>query len=342
MSLLNYLPAIFQDQTDGDDPSRDKFLERFLEAFETILLSRRGERPSESHESGGSGGDAWPGRPPGGQGPGQGESGAPKGESGGSATEQSGRGRNAESGAGRGGSEQSGYRGGGNPERSYQTGGSRGSGSYGGGSPEAGYREGGDSLGSFRESGFQGRGSPEGGTEIGPDAAIRPLEDEIEGIHRLFDAETTPREFLSWLAGWVALALRTDLSPARQRRVLANTVRLYRIRGTRRGMEEILKLYLEALPSVTDEDLPAMQIIDHSTVGADTYLGGGPSFLFQVKLAFSQKEATFVARQSQLAREVIELERPAHTWYDLRTSFPRTQIGVHSTVGVDTVLRGDY
>jgi phage tail-like protein len=167
---------------------------------------------------------------------------------------------------------------------------------------------------------------------------IPPLEVEIAGLHWLFDAETTPEEFLPWLAGWVALALRTDLAPARQRALVANTARLYRIRGTRRGLEEVLKLYLEALPSVTDEDRASLQIAEHSTVGVDTYLGGGVSFLFQVKLAFSTKDSDFVERQRRLAREVLELERPAHTWCEVEIVFPKLQVGVQSTVGVDTVL----
>jgi phage tail-like protein len=217
MSLLEYLPAIYQDPTEGSDPGQGaQFLNQFLAAFERVMLSGQGDAPRE--------------------------------------------------------------------------------------------------------------------------AALEPLEEEIARIHLLFDAESTPEEFLHWLAGWVALALRSDLSPPRQRRLLANIAHLYRIRGTRRYLEEILKLHLDALPSVTDEDLPSLQIARHSTVGTDTYLGGGPSFLFQVKLAFSQKENDFTARQRQLAREVIELERPAHTWYELRVIFPRMQLGVHSTVGVDTVL----
>jgi phage tail-like protein len=169
-------------------------------------------------------------------------------------------------------------------------------------------------------------------------AGIQPLADKIARVHLLFDPETTPEAFLYWLAGWVALTLRSDLSETRQRRLLANAARLYPIRGTRRYLDEILKLYVEALPSVTDGDQPQLQIAVHSTVGTDTYLGGGPSFLFHVTLAFSQKDNDFVAKQSQLARDVIELERPAHTWYRLRVIFPKLQLGVHSTVGVDTVL----
>jgi phage tail-like protein len=168
--------------------------------------------------------------------------------------------------------------------------------------------------------------------------AFAALEDEVAALHVFFDPAETPEAFLAWLAGWVALAWRSDLDPSRQRRILANTVPLYRIRGTRRGIEEVLKLYLDAMPSVTDEDLPQLQIAVHSTVGGDTYLGGGPSFLFQVTLAFPRQDPEFVERQNRLAREVVDLERPAHTSYSLRILYPRFCIGVNSTVGVDTVL----
>jgi phage tail-like protein len=167
---------------------------------------------------------------------------------------------------------------------------------------------------------------------------IQSIEDEIVGIHLLFDAERTPERFLNWLASWVALALRSDVSVPKQRELIANITRLYRIRGTRRYLEEVLKLYLDGLPSVTDEDLPSLQIATHSTIGTDTYLGGGPSFLFHVKLALSQEDNEFVDKQRRLARDVIEMERPANTWYELRVFFPRLQLGVQSTVGVDTVL----
>ena len=167
---------------------------------------------------------------------------------------------------------------------------------------------------------------------------IDPLENEITSLHLLFDPERTPERFLSWLAGWVALSLRADLSPRKQRKLVADIAGLYRIRGTRRYVEEILRLYLDALPSVTDEDVPGLQVGVHSTAGVDTYLGGGPSFLFRVTLAFSRNDPGETEKQRQLARDVIELERPAHTRYELKAIFPKVRVGIHSTVGVDTVL----
>jgi len=42
--------------------------------------------------------------------------------------------------------------------------------------------------------------------------------------------------------------------------------------------------------------------------------------------------------QVQIAREVIELGKPAHTDYELAIVSPILQLGVHSTIGVDTLL----
>src|SRR5262245_59278833 len=52
------------------------------------------------------------------------------------------------------------------------------------------------------------------------------------------DGERAPAEVLEWLSGWVALALRADLDELRQRDFIARAASLYRLRGTRRGVEE--------------------------------------------------------------------------------------------------------
>jgi hypothetical protein len=43
-------------------------------------------------------------------------------------------------------------------------------------------------------------------------------------------------------------------------------------------------------------------------------------------------------RQRQVTTAIIDLEKPAHTYYELDVETPTLQIGVHSTVGVDTLL----
>jgi phage tail-like protein len=148
------------------------------------------------------------------------------------------------------------------------------------------------------------------------------LEQQVDRIPRLFDPEQTPDDFLGWLAGWIALTLHPELSLAKRRRLVGEMASLYRMRGTRAYLQLVLKLQLDADPTVSDTDLPGLQIAIHSTVGEDTYLGGGPPFLFHVNLALPRRDEAFGEQQRRLARDVIEMEKPAHTWYKLTLTYP--------------------
>jgi len=172
-----------------------------------------------------------------------------------------------------------------------------------------------------------------------PSEIIEPgLEEEIASIPSLFDPMQTPEEFLPWLANWAALSFQVDLSVERSRNLLAHIIPLYRIRGTRKYIEEVLGLCLDTFVLVTDTDIPEFQLGNRSTIGVDIYLGGGPPHFFTVrliapKLSEYQKEA-----QLAIAHATLSLAKPAHTSYDLALVSPRMQVGVHSAVGVDTVL----
>jgi len=164
------------------------------------------------------------------------------------------------------------------------------------------------------------------------------LGDEITRLHRYFDPRWTPEEFLPWLAGWAALTLRADLSLERKRKLLARIIPLYRIRGTKDYLQELLNLSVDAAVQVSDTELPELEVGSHSTVGSDTYLGGGAPYFFQVRMFAPRLSPAEVEAQMQIAREVIELGKPAHTDYDLAVVSPLLQVGVHSSIGVDTVL----
>jgi phage tail-like protein len=167
---------------------------------------------------------------------------------------------------------------------------------------------------------------------------IDGLGEQIADLHTIFDPLETLEEFLPWLAGWAALSLRADMAVNRKRKLIAHIIPLYRIRGTLKYLKELLTLCLDVVVQVSDTELPAFQVDRHSTVGSDTYLGGGAPYLFKVTLIAPQLNASALEAQSQLARAVIELGKPAHTDYQLIIASHVFQLGAHSTVGVDTVL----
>jgi phage tail-like protein len=168
----------------------------------------------------------------------------------------------------------------------------------------------------------------------------------LRGIERTFEPgaglppeDRAPDGFLAWLSQWVALSLRADVDEERQRVLIANAVRLYRLRGTKRGLEELVSLYT-TLGATIDEASPRMQIGVHSTVGVDTWVDGGPPHYFRVTIRLTTTQPEEIAARRRVLTSIIDAEKPAHTYYTLDVQTPILQIGVTSRVGVDTLLGG--
>ncbi len=170
------------------------------------------------------------------------------------------------------------------------------------------------------------------------------LETTIAEIATLFDPQKTPEDFLSWLAGWTALILRADLALEAvqrklvQREFLANIVQRYRFRGTKENLIQLLKIFTLGEPIIQEPVVSAFQVGVSSTVGRNTYVGGGPAHFFEITIALARASPKEQAREEAIARSIIELEKPAHTYYKLNIEFPSMQIGKYSTVGINTLL----
>jgi phage tail-like protein len=176
-----------------------------------------------------------------------------------------------------------------------------------------------------------------GGTKKGTSSQPGLLE-EIEQLNALLDPWQAPEEFLEWLGGWAALDVSAHMRPERKRALIAAMIPLYRIRGTRRYLEELLRLCVDVPTAVEEEDIPPLQVGRRCTIGRDTYVGGGPPHFFRVRMMASHLTVPELEEQRHLAYQVIELAKPVHTGYEFQIDSPQMQIEVHSTVGIDTVL----
>lgn len=146
------------------------------------------------------------------------------------------------------------------------------------------------------------------------------LEQKIGDLAAVFDPLEAREDFLPWLSSWVAFTLRSDLELSQQRAFLARIIPLYRRRGTKKNLQDLLSIFTTGVPSIVEPD--------------DT----GPAHHFTITLRLQQAKPEVQLRQIAIAHALIDLEKPAHTTYDLELSFPTMQIGVTSHVGVDTLL----
>ncbi len=156
-----------------------------------------------------------------------------------------------------------------------------------------------------------------------------PIETQVDHLPFYFDPRLTPPDFLRWMASWLDLALDERWPEDKQRALVASAVSLYRMRGTRRGLETLLALYTGAEP----------RIIEHRArnfrLGADALLGPGialgrdnepHTFTVTLRLppvagADELDEAEIARREARRRRvieSIIEAEKPAYTDYYLR------------------------
>ncbi|HEY9694191.1 MAG TPA: phage tail protein [Oculatellaceae cyanobacterium] len=144
------------------------------------------------------------------------------------------------------------------------------------------------------------------------------LEEIIDNIHVYFNPQETPEKFLPWLAGWVALSLRDDWEVKVKKAFIQEIVRLYRLRGTKQGLIDILEIYLKN--SGFGEKVKVFDQFDDF-----------PNY-FQVQLTLKDRDPEKYWRQAKIAKAIIDREKPAQTFYTLKILVPTMQITKRSHV----------
>ena len=144
--------------------------------------------------------------------------------------------------------------------------------------------------------------------------AGEPLGELLSSLHRHFDADSAPADFLPWLATWVALDLDENWLQLRRRRLIKEAIWLYRWRGTRPGLSRYLELYSGVKPEINDQPFSGMRLGPSTLLGRDTVLGGVQPHTFVVTMAVADPSAL----NEETIRLIIESQKPAHAAYDLR------------------------
>ena len=139
----------------------------------------------------------------------------------------------------------------------------------------------------------------------------------IAGLPELLDPLVAPDSYLPWLAGWVGLALHPDLDAARRRMLIQHASALYRRRGTKAGIEELLRIVTGNSVVVAEPEIKTLQV-GFSRVGETTRLGGERPHYFEVRIAMPVSlEAGARARIERIARAFLDQAKPAYTQYTL-------------------------
>jgi phage tail-like protein len=152
-----------------------------------------------------------------------------------------------------------------------------------------------------------------------------PIESQVEGLPNYFDPLLTPPDFLPWLAAWMDITLNQRWPEESQRKLILNAYKLYRKRGTRQGLAEILEIFTGGEPSINEH------LANNFILGQNSMLGRGIALgkhnlqnTFTVNLhlppAEGVSEEEIKEKEAQRTRHIktiIENEKPAFTGYTL-------------------------
>lgn len=86
----------------------------------------------------------------------------------------------------------------------------------------------------------------------GLDTVLAPVMATLDSLDAYFDPHLAPADFLSWLLGWLDLRDDEQWNDQRRRRLLEHAGELFRWRGTRKGLEDLLWFALDVRVEVTD------------------------------------------------------------------------------------------
>lgn len=176
------------------------------------------------------------------------------------------------------------------------------------------------------------------------------IEDKIEQLPRLLDARTTPAEALDWLASWLGLALDPLWTEERRRFFIRHAYELYSRRGTVPGVEIALRLYLDdevgewlfdplcwgntnvrIVESFLTRNIDP-RVYGDPTTQAQTGDPADSAHRFTVLLPH-----TLTEEQRQMAERIINLEKPAHTAFEVKRYWDLFRVG-EARLGLDTQL----
>ena len=154
-----------------------------------------------------------------------------------------------------------------------------------------------------------------------------PIDGQIDSMADYFDPMLTTLPMLKWLADRLDLQVDDELPVEVLRKLVAKAIPLYRRRGTRSGLEELLEIYTGGDVEIVERRANNLRLGSGARLGHGVALGvrNQPhTFTLYIKLpaiaddpAWPDVSVRQRERRRERIRTLIELEKPAHVTYTL-------------------------
>ncbi|UFJ38946.1 phage tail protein [Brevibacillus humidisoli] len=164
---------------------------------------------------------------------------------------------------------------------------------------------------------------------------LEGMDEQIEHVSRYFDVDTVPSDFLAWLAAWLGIVVDDRWPKQQVRELIRQAPELYRLRGTRYGIERIIELYLGEKPLIVEPfQLKRMrQMMPVAPLVKQLY--GDDPYTFSVLV---RQERLGSEKERMIVQRLLEEQKPAFTEAKLVVLQPWMYLDQHTYLGINTYL----
>lgn len=161
------------------------------------------------------------------------------------------------------------------------------------------------------------------------------MEDRISNVTRYLDADNVSGEFLKWLSQWLGIQVDESWDEGKLRMLVNRANEIYKKRGTRHGIEELIEIYTGEKPLIIEQF--QLKCIDGSSEISDLYekLYGDDPYRFYVLLRpdIIQSDA-----QRMAIKQILDSQKPAYTDAVLMLLQPWIYLDMYTYMGINTYL----
>lgn len=164
---------------------------------------------------------------------------------------------------------------------------------------------------------------------------IEQVDDSIQGVTRILEANQVTGSSLRWLLGWLGIETEDDWSDEQLRKLLKAAPQLYSLRGTKAALERLIEIYTGEKPIILEYEQvkPLKENVELGEVADRLYAAEPHMFNVLVKAETVDTELKRVSLQ-----QLIDAYKPAFATFKLIILQPWVYMDLHSYLGMNTIL----
>lgn len=159
------------------------------------------------------------------------------------------------------------------------------------------------------------------------------MEEKIDNIYKYFDNDYVDGDYLKWLSSWLSISADDRWEKEALRRLLKKAPEIYKIRGTKRAIEEMIEIFTGEKPKIIEYFQYRKDLEDSQKGRVLKKLYGNDPYTFTVLVKSEYVKENY---RKVAIKKILDEEKPAYTEAKLVILRNNLELDGHTYIGENT------